>query len=1825
MVKKINYRQMRMIVALMLISILLNLPLASALQISNVRAEDITSSQAVVKWDTDAAADSFVNYGESAASLRQIGDARPLQSHAFTLTNLNPEQEYLFSVESSGQKDDNSGEFYKFATLEIDSTPPKLEVKFPELVAGKALELNGTSEAGAKIAVKDNNQPKGSVVAAAGGRFSLSITLEEVEEHTIIVTATDRSGNEQIREGTVKADFKRPIITLAKLPEISVERSLMIKGNISEESKYEIWVNNKSAARGEGLQIEKSVSLESGQNKLKITAVDKAGFDAVEELAIQADFEKQFIQAEIENGLQYFENRAQSNIRGKTKPGSKVYLYVFRPLGYEYKPDFSKARAAATADAQGEFKFEEVNFAQEITDFKLENLAPKQVPKGLLDIAVFSRQSVSQQQQFTYQVYLIAEDVQGRTEFSQHTISVVSCSSGDLAFAVSSMVEFQMPLRLVPQLLDGGRQEIQAVFDLQYQGSGVPGDKRSGISAAGAPGYLPGNYGVGGTGAVYGSYGYSSAQQAIDTEQGFRVDTVRIEKACAESQVKDEKFAVGCRILPNNPQAQRNNDGTKQYVTWKLARTKDFSKTKDDFWNDLKHRRLTFPLKITVNYQERQGDGAWVSKTQASCYDLGYAVDIPLDSKKLIPDFLANEGVNALNFTISQLQTIRPIIEKVYLVTAMAAVGTFALRTAAILYRVVISKTEAYFSFTKGLLAAATPADKEKFEKEFTGCPLKQSDLYLKETIENWCVLIRDEPGYANKIPVAVWNVCSSGSVDYEKAKAIILEERCPQTAAAWKVEEALNTAYRWTWDRSFCRAVPAAWTAKETEENIGTAILNQQQCAVTGRGVTLYPIENCQQQLKAQVVNTQIVAGTTPPSTAPAQLNIVATTVGETGGVCWKTYDNTLYYLNPGIQDKAEKNSGIFRLTPAYNLFTGPTREQDVLLAYQPPGAQSMMVGRDVFCNDLCKSKSKTEQFAMDGCYDETTAEGTTTLELNKQKMTKDRYAAGYTRDCFIKGYNIGAVGEQRTAGIQKKPNGEPIFQQCVCKGIEKDKSKLLDSEDRQLRTAVRATETAREIYSYHEDRKFIESKGTIGTYYPKERYYPQVNPHTETISTFQSVCLSGILKNLKILENILVGLRNCIVAAKYTGLQDAGACKTLFTEHVCGLVYKAIAYLNNQCSPITIEDKEKEGSIFGDAGEVIKEGFKAIPQALSLSVEDVQRDYGNAKLNEYFRGGVQGLSQSMCLWAFGAEFPLFSTEFLLDAAYSFPTKSSVFMTSRERELSTFNPAKQTAVFNYNLGGVIMPGCNIRNWKISLKCIGPEEIGQQGVDTSCGGRGCDCLNAQGLARGVGQKEHVLMSNFNLKSGDVFSIPLESPIRLDLPYRYDHVKVELYLDPLEKKNAENCFESGYFDGVKGVFYEPLVDTSPPDEFNCQANLLTGEYRCSALSSLLGFGGASFEEPLVSCWNKNTNSWTSCDSPNLFIAKTRDQIKLGAHVNLDDNAKCLKRTISPPLPGLSADSPARPLPANNPGQSIIPDVLTNVDPAMFTGTSGSLQLDYVASNRGCRSGNRDPGSLTAAGSGRYRITLFDKGSGQFEAHLSNVYPADTINYAFPNNVLEQNGKKTFTLQEIKSIRFNMGGEIVYNFIDNYDLNDLSKNFCEWQVTSQAAADTRQFRVNYQLLEADETGGCTFAREPARTVQGRTSVSKSITIQKEEQAFQAASGIADQFQRKNYPQVFLMVNQVINQRNGDINNALALYYGAAAMVLAGQDIGNAQAQAREIQGFLSLFFERQSAISAQAPYDPATENDPAFQKIAAYMCKTDESYGKKYSAHKYCKNK
>jgi len=1752
------------IFALVVIFLFLNLSVVSALEISNVRAESVTDRSAAIRWDTDQTADSFVDYGTNLSNFSKTGDASLVNAHYLALNSLLAETQYYFQVASGDIVDNNSGNFYTFTTLAPDITPPELKVNLSEIIAGSNVEINGWSELGARVDLKVNGQGVGSKTVESfelendtvspGEQFTgkfifTNVALLPEQDNLLEITALDQAGNSVSWNGTVFSDTHKPTLELNNVSSITDKSSIELLGNISENVSYEIWVNNRSVQNGEGKAIQKSVTLADGDNLIEIRIKDRAGWDNSYSLHVFADSKPLTVKAEIEKGYEYFQGRDKSTINGETKPGSNVYLYVYKVMGSDFHPDFKRdARAKTLADASGNFTFKEVNFAQLITDISFKDFGPKEVPSNLLEVSTYPISEVAQQQYSTYYVYIIVESPTGKTSYWEHGVTVQTCYSG-LAFSVESIDQFQGPLRLIPSLMDAGRQEIQAAFELKYTGSGLP----------------------------------KLGTNGEEIEPGYQISSVRFEPACTQNMKRSEdKFGLGCKIFTAQYKAIPSGDKTKIYVTWNLQSSRDWSKSESSYWNQFKKSQIVFPLKITVDYQERTGLDQWSgTQTQSACYDLGYFVDVPVDSSDMIPDFLADEGVKAINWTIEKIDQVSVYVKDAYLVAGITCMSASTLKTAVRWIRMFTSKMEAYYSTVKKLLT----------KDDGKSCFIDQSGLYLDKDLRAWSKMdygIVPTFGSGDVLPELAIKAIKGGESS-EEWKAVSLNTRCPKTAALWKAEAALDQAYRWVCDRAFCRAVPARWTEGQPLQNITQRILEQKQCAATAKGLVLEKKENCDQYVqKNQVVQANL-------------LSLKQQDGDKAKNICWQ-YEGALYYQPYLAEDSELNNKGIFHLKPI-----GPdgisswTPSMEPLVVYNPfKSNDNFITGRDITCKTLCERKPGYT--AITGG---TGVTGNCLLEETDGKKTfvrvnQEQYDAGYTKDCFV----------TVTVGNLAK------FDRCICEP-KKDYRELLLANKGAREAQVK------EPWSYQQYRVYEENRHTKGTNYPAERYYSgrdlsgafganslidylhpgaeseaKVDPHTQIIGTFQTLCLAGIYKNLQMLKSILLGLSKCINEAKYTGLHDAGMCKTLFTQHVCGLIYKALSLFQSGCSPDNSDGIQSAG-VFGDVGALIAGGYGSMNSALETSVNDLKSDYGNAQLNQYFDSGAQGVAQSICLAAFGYEIPIFNKEFLMDAAYAFPSKTSVLVAPAMRELSTYNPVKQTAVYRYEVGGAIMPGCKIKRWSVSLKCIGPEDEGYEGVDLSCLGQGCDCLNSRTVDPG---REKLIKAGFDLTSGQLFDLPLESPLLLqDTSFRYDHVVVKLDLDQSEKGNQAMCFDSQYQHGNQAVYYIPIKDVSPSAKFVCQVDLNTGKYVCPEIGKEFGWGEAYLEEPYVECWDKVSSTWANCNAVKYSIG---DQIRVKADVNNDGKGQCLKRTVQG-VPGAEREV-FRTLPEGSVGSQPVIDDLGTVNDLMFGTSGGYNSLSLVpGGNSGCQPPSYTPSISTIGGTKTYSFEFtLPEASGKIMLQVpTGVVPS--AGYSVIGGHLSKGGSTLFTLDEINSVVFQMDGFSLNHVLNGISLTDTNRR-CTYQsgTSSSTSGGSRQITITYELLDKTGVSDCRLAQKPVKAVFGKAKHTLSLIIYKEDTSIMGKLYLA-----REYGNVLNTAKTIIEQKRGDLPNAWALYYSVASNLQRGNMEGSVVKYTAEIQENLNIFFQRKLYGQDIEKYSPTVLTNNEYLKIKTYLCQVD----------------
>lgn len=1924
------------IITLVVIVLIINLPIVSALEISNVVASDVTDSSAIITWATDEEADSFVYYGTDQENLVLLeSETDSVAEHNVGLSGLAPLQEYLYYVTSNGESNDNEGSYYSFTTLEVeefdevedveepeevleeeeetgeevieedeetseDSGVFTLTIDIPEIVAGDQIDVNGTTLADTELRLYVNEGYFAKKTADDSGLFEFNdIQLVEDSTNVISVEATSPEGETTSYSASVYSDDTHPEITFSGYNEIVEENDFVLKGTVSEEVTIEIFVNEKSAFTGEGTSFESNLNLEEGVNTVIVEAVDAAGWKANPELIIESDTEPPEVESVFEKGEEYYQNRATTNINGTTEPGSNVYLFIYRPLTYKYEPDFSEAYAVVTADDNGEFMFEDINF--ETDPISWQDFSPELVPSGLEGVSIYPEESVEQAQEWVYNVYIIAEDKTDKTGYEHKTVTVHTCYSENFDFQITDMAKFQSPLRLRPDSIEVGREEITAVFELDYRGSG-------------------------------------SAQHNIATgaeeRAAFSISSVNFEKACTQSMIeRDTMFSLACSIMPRSPtDIQKSSDGTVYYVKWQLASTEGLNEVNGTFWEEFQKRQLVFPLKITVNYQEYDSQGKPSdSKTQTSCYDLGYFVDIPLESEKMIPDWLAEDAVVGLNKTIEAIDTILPYLEKVILVTGVTCFASVGIKTIIRFMRIASSKIEPITS-------------KAKEEEKWCPSGADQASLYIENTRNNWAELLEERTDVIN-IPEGY---------DLEEN---FLEEKCPQTAGMWKAETALDQAYRWTCDRFLCREVPARWTETiEEEQQLLSIEAEQKGCSITGGCVALKMHEDCSGYVQRIGTNGFML----DPEYQGE--NLIGPCWEATGGqenVGNTIVPSSLYVVADEEKQPHRDTTGVIKLERIGGL-NQPYDSGDLWVYEEVRGSNNFCAARDTKCDTLCKNrdgyravqdgfkiesngdvvtdgleivdgsgqkfpydltgatgdKGTVHQYSDNYFYNEYGRRVTSDGEhyLTREGTETDNSEEAYVSqnaDYLIEHYGLGDTGEETEdadeeptnvvgaavatfissavtgsesgldAGVFEvsaagpcykevddqlvNPSGDSVKEdreaagftsdcfvgdsgvryQCICEKDPEPKP-LMDG----VRTATFKYEDTAEKYSYRQARLYLENSGKYGTYYPEWRYYDgrdmsgafgmnylpdyplpndkrktTVNPTTQHISAFQTLCLTGIRARLVMLRSILDGLRKCLIEAKYTGFADAGMCKTIFAQHVCGLLYKLIASLSNQCTPMGFKDLEDDEGKFGDFGEIVKAGSESIYESMDSSILDLQNDYNNAELDNYLAGGVQGVAESMCLAAFGFDWPI-GFDFIQDVAYSVPMKTSVLAFPANREVTGYNPSTITATIDYDVGAVIFPGCRISSYNTYLKCIGPEEANKKGVKCDLD-HPCDCIN---LGTTPSESERVQQLDggrgSNIASGSMVELPIEAPQKFDNPYRYDHVVMEVYLD--HNENQESCFDQEHHYGDNGgIFYFPIRDFSAPGVFSCQVESTSGKYTCPEFSDLFYSDGlAYFQDPYIMCYNKYAGDYSDCSTPNMILEG--DAIRFKTYYFTDGGQYCLRVKASGQ--GVNYQE-THLIPEGVAGQNMPSFDVGVVSSSMFGGSSASL-TKKSGSNDHCPSSINAENSVTEVNNGE---VIFDYDSNcdpsgnKYELTATSMLGINELSseYQLVNGVLQDSsGNKCLTTGQIDNVVFEVQGMEFKGVLGSATNSDQTACIYETRsgYESSSSTNSRSVHVNVDLLLPDSMGGCTQANTlvPAAPALGQPSASATITLQREHETEAITSDIYTYFEDEKYSKVQDLAIIKIDSNEGYLEEAIGIYYYVMATIAKYYDEGiggNVGWKAANLKPFFDIFFQRTSSIGE--PLNGFVEDDvntAEFQKVRKYLCEVAEEYGYEFTS-------
>src|SRR5882757_6774494 len=173
----------------------------STLTIINVAAANATPTSVGIDWQTNAPANSQVEYGTTTSygSTTPV-DSTMVTSHQLTVSGLNPGTVYHCRVHSADAQNHSAVSGDLPCSTPKDTTPPTVSITSPTANATLSGTTNLTASASDNVAVasvqfKVDNANTGAAITAAPYAYALNTTALSDGNHILRAVATDTSGN----------------------------------------------------------------------------------------------------------------------------------------------------------------------------------------------------------------------------------------------------------------------------------------------------------------------------------------------------------------------------------------------------------------------------------------------------------------------------------------------------------------------------------------------------------------------------------------------------------------------------------------------------------------------------------------------------------------------------------------------------------------------------------------------------------------------------------------------------------------------------------------------------------------------------------------------------------------------------------------------------------------------------------------------------------------------------------------------------------------------------------------------------------------------------------------------------------------------------------------------------------------------------------------------------------------------------------------------------------------------------------------------------------------------------------------------------------------------------------------------------------------------------------------------------------------------------------------------------------------------------------------------------------------------------------------------
>ncbi|MBI2547818.1 fibronectin type III domain-containing protein [Candidatus Woesearchaeota archaeon] len=215
--------------------------------LSNVQAQNITQESVLIFWQTNAPANSTVLYGTNKSLGLVAGDNTLTLNHTVTVTGLQNDTRYYYTVQSSDGivtlSDDNQGLLYFVDTLAPAIVPITVD-PLPLLTNNNRFRISGKTIADAEVQFFVNNRGVASRILETDlffiktnttGLFNGTIILDE-GLNTIQVTAKDSHNNKGYAWLNVTVDVQPPLLYLEPLKSSVNTPTLLLQGTATDNA-----------------------------------------------------------------------------------------------------------------------------------------------------------------------------------------------------------------------------------------------------------------------------------------------------------------------------------------------------------------------------------------------------------------------------------------------------------------------------------------------------------------------------------------------------------------------------------------------------------------------------------------------------------------------------------------------------------------------------------------------------------------------------------------------------------------------------------------------------------------------------------------------------------------------------------------------------------------------------------------------------------------------------------------------------------------------------------------------------------------------------------------------------------------------------------------------------------------------------------------------------------------------------------------------------------------------------------------------------------------------------------------------------------------------------------------------------------------------------------------------------------------------------------------------------------------------------------------------------------------------------------------------------